>query len=235
MVEPLRPPERPLKKKGKTWTWAPRKPNSRWQWCRIYHQGTHSPTADTHRTHGPWARLDPHTEADPPGECPEGRSVLYVASDLMTAVGEVLGDTPSEAVVCPNLRIALIEPTAPITVLDLVSPGTAMAIGAYPSLLTGAYPYRQTQEWARAIYEDQPARKAVTGIRYTAAHAGADSLVLWDTDDDVQVVVNDDGVTQDFAILDATMWTHVLVAANDLAITLTTQSADDCDRCQAGT
>jgi hypothetical protein len=231
MVEPLRPPERPLKKKGRVWTWEPRTLGQGWEWCRIYHRDSYSPTGATHRTFGPKARLDPHTASVPPAECPEGRSVLYVARDLMTAVGEVFGDTPSDAGVCPNMRIALIEPTKPITLLDLVSPGTAMAIGAYPSLLTGAYPYAQTQEWARAIYEDQPARKHVTGIQYTAAHAGADSLALWDTDNDVQVVVSPAGAMQDFALRERAMWSRVLTAGNDLSITLTPLAPDDCDRC----
>lgn len=49
------------------------------------------------------------------------------------------------AEVCPNYRISLVRPRFSIDVLDIVSQGTAMAIGALPSLATGDYPRSRTQ------------------------------------------------------------------------------------------
>ena len=234
MVVPLAEPIRPLAKRGLPWTWRPRargrvKP---WTWCRLYHYDPgHAATAEQHRQFGPLFRLDHQTAQDPPALCPDGRTVLYVGDTLETVIGEVFGDTPDDARVCPNMRIALLEPARSIPLLDLHKRGGAMRIRALPSLGTGAYDYHLTQKWARAIYEDQPVpRHRIQGIRYTAAHSGGQSLALWNTDSAVSTVISN-GFRQDFAVQEPQVWTRVLVAANNIEVNMNRISATDCNRC----
>jgi RES domain len=104
--------------------------------------------------------------------------VLYVGVDLATSLCEVFGQTRG-ALLCPRWRVARLQPTASRVVFDLCSPGAAMAIGALPALADAQLPRTLTQEWARAIYEDQPAQRRVTGIRYRSAYNGDYSLALW--------------------------------------------------------
>jgi hypothetical protein len=231
VVAPLPAPTRPLKG-GRAWTWQWREPSKRspWGWCRIYHRSTHTPDGVAHRTYGPLHRLDHHIpdRDGRPQESRDGRSVLYVAGNLPTALGEVFGDYP-EAAVCPNYRIALVRPAAPIRVLDLRGQGAAMRIGALPSLATGDYPRASTQEWARAIYEDQPvARKTVRGAYYGAAHTNGPAVALWDTDGDVEVLKSGRGQGQDIALADPRMWPRVVTAAVGLRM-----RADLVSRCPA--
>ncbi|TCN53570.1 RES domain-containing protein [Rhodococcus sp. SMB37] len=202
------------------WRW--RDPTSRrlWAWCRIYHPSPHTPDGITHRTFGPLHRLDPHlpVSGGAPRVCPDGRSVLYVAGNIATAIGEVFGDFPAAAV-CPRYRIALLRPTVPLAVLDLRGQGTAMRIGALPSLATGDYPRPRTQQWARAIYEDQPvARRRIHGIYYDAAHSNGPALALWNTESRIEVVHNTRGDLQDFALTDPRMWPRVVDAAVGLGM-----------------
>ncbi|WP_415111207.1 RES domain-containing protein [Micropruina sp.] len=156
----------------------------------------------------------------------EARSVLYVAANLITAFGEVFGDYP-EAWVCPSYRIALVRPVAPLRVLDLRGQGAAMRIGALPSLAIGDYPRARTQEWARAIYEDQPvAGERVRGVYCNAAHTNGPALALWDTAGDIDNVRDRRGIPQDLALTDPRIWPRIVAAATRLRI-----SADLQDRC----
>jgi hypothetical protein len=89
----------------------------------------HTPDGTAHRGYGPLHRLDHHTPpADEPAIRPDGRSVLYVAGTLATALGEVFGDV-GEAAIRPRFRVALQGPRTEIVVLDLRSEGAAMRIG----------------------------------------------------------------------------------------------------------
>src|SRR5699024_10052267 len=191
VVKPLPNPTRPLSG-GASWVWD-RTTTKRWSWCRVYKHGAHSPTGITHRTYGPLYRFDPHTPpVGHPALCPDGRSVLYVADDLATSLAEVFGDV-GDASICRHYRVAIIEPKAPLTLLDLHRKGTAMQIGALPMLNVGDIPRDKTQAWARAIYEDQPlAPRTVRGIRYTAAHTAGAALALWNTDHHVRVTIKND-------------------------------------------
>lgn len=230
-------PDRPLTG-GRHWRWSWRVATSRspWGWCRIYHRSSHTPDGVTHRTWGPLHRLDPQlpscqpesTATGDPRPCPKGRSVLYVAANLVTAVGEVFGDLPA-AEVCANYRIALLRPTDPIDVLDVRGQGAAMAIGALPSLATGDYPRARTQEWARAIYEDPPAPRRIHGVYYNAAHTNGPALVLWDTDGQVEVVRDRDGTEQDLALVDPLVWPRVVTAAVSLGIRA--RAVNACPQC----
>lgn len=221
MVAALGTPTRPLRG-GLAWTWRWRDPTGRhpWAWCRIYHPSPHTPDGITHRTFGPLHRLDPHLPAPggAPRLCPDGRTVLYVAGNIATAIGEVFGDYPTAAV-CPRYRIALLRPIAPLAVLDLRGQGTAMRIGALPSLATGDYPRPRTQQWARAIYEDQPVTgRRIHGIYYDAAHSNGPALALWNTESRIEAVHDARGGIQDFALADPRMWPRIVDAAVGLGM-----------------
>ena len=56
---------------------------------------------------------------------------------------------------------------------DLAAEGAAMAIGALPALSDANEARSLTQQWARAIYEDQPAGPETTGIHYRSATTAA--------------------------------------------------------------
>ncbi|MDV7090324.1 RES family NAD+ phosphorylase [Rhodococcus opacus] len=232
MVAALAAPTRPLHG-GQGWMWRWRDPSAGhpWRWCRIYHPSPHTPDGITHRTFGPLHRLDPHLPGPggAPRECPEGRSVLYVAGNVATAVGEVFGDYPAAAV-CPRYRVALLRPTAPVAVLDLRGQGAAMRIGALPSLATGDYPRPRTQAWARAIYEDQPvARQRIRGVYYNAAHSNGPALALWNTESRIEVVLSARGEVQDFALADPRMWPRIVDAA--VSMGMRADLVPDCHIC----
>jgi hypothetical protein len=231
VVADLAEPQRPLSG-GRIWSWRwpDTLPKAGWGWCRVYHVSPHTPDGVTHRAFGPLARLDHHTPpSTSPAICPDGRTILYVAGNLATAIGEVFGDV-GEAAVCPGYRVALIRPRSTVIVLDLRSEGAAMRIGALPSLATGAYSRARTQRWARAVYEDQPARRPVSGVYYHAAHSNGRSLALWNTDEDVDVVTAASGEAQDLALADGRMWRRVVVSAAELGMAATRISR--CSRCE---
>lgn len=233
MVTALRAPYRPIAG-GRAWTWRWRDPTPAhpWYWCRIYHVSDHTPDGAAHRSFGPLHRLDHHLPASSGAaqHSPDDRSILYVAGTLATAFGEVFGDVRAAAV-CPNHRVALVKPMSPISVLDLRGEGAAMRIGALPTLATGDYPRSRTQEWARAIYEDQPvARREVRGIYYHAAHSNGRALALWNTADDLEVVAAADGRSQDFALNTAGMWPRVVDAAVSLGMRV--DLVEQCSRCR---
>jgi hypothetical protein len=213
-----------------TWKWPVTLGSAGWGWCRIYHLSPNTSDGITHRAYGPLFRLDHHTPpASAPAICPDGRTVLYVAGNLATGLGEVFGDL-REATICPGFRVALVRPRTQIVVLDLRSEGAAMRIGALPSLATGAYPRARTQAWARAIYEDQPARRTVRGISYHAAHSNGRALALWNTDGEVDTVRTSAGDLQDFALVDGPIWSRVVVAAATMR--MTAAQIDRCSRCE---
>jgi hypothetical protein len=177
-----------------------------------------------HHTVQPPAPGDPHA-ADPsriptPWICPDGRTVLYVGANLRTAFSEVYTDLAKNAAVCAQMRIAIIRPSKPLALLDIKSEGAAMLIDALPSLATGDYPRPRTQEWARAIYEDQPvprSRRPIRGIYYQSAHAGGTALALMNTAGAVELIQDSRGVDQDFAL--HSIWRHVETAAVSVNIT----------------
>ena len=237
MVAPLEAPARPLAGRGriKTWTWRPPSTRHPWQWCRIYHPTPHVRTGADHRPYGPLGRLDHHTvqpaapgdphATDPyriptPWICPDGRTILYVGANLRVAFTEVYTRPGKTAEVCPQTRVAILRPAAPIPLLDIKTQGAAMLIDALPSLATGDYPRPRTQEWARAIWEDQPvpaARRPVRGIYYQSAHAGGVALALMNTVGAVQLVRDRRGTDQDVTL--HSIWRRVETTAASVNIT----------------
>jgi hypothetical protein len=160
---------------------------------------------------------------------PDGRSVLYVGDNLATSLCEVFGEG-HVAGICPQWRAAVLEPATPLALLDLCKSGSAMAIGALPALADGNEKRDLTQQWARAIYEDQPAWRRVTGIRYRSAYNGGISLALWDSGGRVRTVMTHSRVA------DQALDSPVLLprVQTDLAVRLIpTELIDpaDCDVC----
>jgi hypothetical protein len=74
---------------------------------------------------------------------------------LATSACEVFGDA-GIAAICPSYRVAIIAPTSTRAMFNLAAKGAAMAIGALPALGDGNEARALTQQWARAIYEDNP-------------------------------------------------------------------------------
>lgn len=247
MVAALTAPQRPMAARGRVTTWAWRPPTARrpWQWCRIYHPTPHVRTGTDHRSYGPLARLDHHTvqpapagdphAADPyriptPWICPDGRNILYVGANLRVAFTEVYTRPGKTAEICPQARIAILRPTAPIPLLDIKTEGAAMLIDALPSLATGDYPRPRTQEWARAIWEDQPVpapQRPVRGIYYQSAHAGGAALALMNTAGAVHLVRDRAGVDQDLTL--HSIWRTVETAA--VSVNITAYRVPACSAC----
>lgn len=233
MVKPLAPPTRPLPRGGATATWRWRTPSRGrpWGWCRVYHRDTRTARGDSPRFFGPLARFDPHTA--PPDALavdPAGRSVLYVGEDLATSACEVFGEA-GEARLCPAWRVALLRPTRQQTLFDLTAPGAAMAIGALPSLADGAYGRELTQQWARALYEDDPTGRHVDGVRYRSAYNGGLALALWDSAGKVAVLIDSDRVEQDFRLTRPEVLDRLEAALAARHIVVTMVASADCPRC----
>lgn len=232
MVAQLQPPSRPLPSGGATWTWSHRRSSKpRGQWVRVYHRGRHTPHGHTARTWGPVARFDPHLP-DAAGARqvdPDGRSVLYVGADLATSLCEVFGER-RDAPLCPNWRAAVLKPARPMVLFDLCRAGAAMAIGALPALGDGNEDRDLTQRWARAIYEDQPAYRHVTGIHYRSAYNGGISLALWDSDGRVRTRVVGARVA-DHPLASPELLPRVRQVCVDRLMSLELISTNDCDKC----
>lgn len=234
MVKQLDPPQRPLPRAaGFRWTWAPRPDAARWRWCRVYHRGTHTPDGMTFRQFGPLYRLDHHHAATPPQLDSENRRVLYVGADLATSASEVFGEA-GIAAICPRYRVSILAPTSPLPVFDLTKAGAAMAIGALPTLANGNEARALTQQWARAIFEDQPAGPTVRGVRYRTAYNFGTSLALWDCDDSVELVCDNAGRQQDYALDHPGIFGRFQVDMRKRRISVTTLPESDCALCRRG-
>lgn len=231
MVRALGPPSRPLRKAKRVWWWSPPRPSARWWWCRVYHQSKFAPDGVTFRRYGPMARFDHHHESDPPVVDSTGRRILYVGEDLATSACEVFGDA-GVAAICPFYRVAIVTPTTRLAMYDLAAKGAAMAIGALPALGDGNEKRSLTQQWARAIYEDQPAGPEITGIHYRSGYNSGEALALWDCDADLEVVHDDDGHPQDMALDEPPILLRLQVQLRLRQINVTTVAPKDCEECK---
>jgi hypothetical protein len=115
---------------------------------------------------------------------------------------------------------------------DLAAEGAAMAIGALPALSDGNEARSLTQQWARAIYEDQPAGPETISIHYRSGYNSGESLALWDCDADVEVVQDDAGHLQDMALADPCILLRLEVELRWRQITVTTVPSSDCNECR---
>lgn len=241
MVRALDPPARPLRG-GTAVRWryqepnpGARRPGGSWPWCRVYHRDYQTPTATTSRSFGPLARFDHHTPA-PTGEPTQsqpGRTVLYLGGDLETSVCEVFGDT-GEVAICPNFRVALLRPVRPLILFSLTVAGSALAVGAIASVGDGPHPRSLTQQWARAIYEDDPTGEHVEGIIYPSAYNFGTAMAIWDstaTTPLVEVVTGARDIQQDFPLAHPTIYARLLRSMTYRRYTVRLVAAEDCRRC----
>lgn len=197
----------------------------------MYHQDSSTPRGDVPRGYGPLARFDPHTSPpDAPAVDPAGRSVLYVGQDLAASACEVFGEA-GEALLCPAWRVAMIRPTRPQLLFNLEARGSAMAIGALPSLADGSHPRALTRQWARAIYEDDPTGRHVDGIRYRTGYDGGIALALWDCAGQIAVVTGAAGTEQDFPLTEPSVLHRLMVAMATRHVTVTVVATADCPKC----
>lgn len=182
-------PRRPLPGGGSSFRWTGGSTkDGRWQWCRVYHRDSFSPHGQSPRTWGPLSRFDTHRpDSDGSAKDNPERSVLYIGEDLATSACEVFGPV-EEAAICPSYRVAFLRPTRALTMFDLTEPGSAMAIGALPALADGPFDRALTQEWARAIDEDQPLGVPSDGILYRSGYNGGRSLAVWSAEGKVDVL-----------------------------------------------
>ena len=162
---------------------------------------------------------------------PAGRRALYVGADLATSASEVFGEV-GLAAICPQYRVSIVAPTEPLPLFDLAAVGAAMAIGALPSLADGNEPRALTQQWAQAIFEDQPAGGDVCGVRYRTAYNFGHSLALWDCDDRVHIVRDRVGRLQDLALHSPPVLGRLQVEMRKRQINVTTVSEAECALCQ---
>ncbi|QZS52687.1 RES domain-containing protein [Rhodococcus opacus] len=120
-----------------------------------------------------------------------------------------------------------------IVTYDLDAAGAAMAIGALPALASGNENRDLTQQWARAIYEDQPAATKVDGIRYRTAYRDNYSLVLWDCPDDVELALDRHGLPLDLPLDHGQGRRLLLAALQGTGIPVTSVPNVDCAKCRA--
>jgi hypothetical protein len=232
VVRKLEPPRRPLPQASYTWRWEPRPSEGQWLWCRVYHRSAHTPDGVTFRRFGPLSRLDHHHAASPPSVDVTGRRILYVGVNLATSACEVFGDA-GVAAVCPRYRVSIVAPTRELSMYDLTAPGAAMAIGALPALGNGSEARSVTQEWARAIHEDEPGGPDVCGVRYTTAYDSGLAVALWDCDDGVEIVRDTRGRLQDFPLLDPRILARFEEQMHERLIDVTTVPDAECSLCQS--
>lgn len=197
----------------------------------MYHRGEHAPDGVTFRSYGPLYRFDHHHAAVEACVDESGREILYVGGDLATSACEVFGEA-GVAAICPNYRVSIVAPTRTVSLFDLTEPGAAMTIGALPSLAVGDETRELTQQWARAIYEDKPAGRAIFGVRYVSAYNGGFSLALWDCADRVEIVRDAAGELQDLPLSDPRVLGRLQVQLPRRQITVTTVAEADCATCQ---
>ena len=107
-----------------------------------------------------------------------------------------------------------------------------MAIGALPALGDGNEARSLTQEWARAIYEDQPAGAEITGIHYRSGYNSGQALALWNCDADVEVVRDNGGHQQDIALDDPRILPRLQVQLRRRQISITTVTSSECNHCR---
>ncbi|GAA4470669.1 hypothetical protein GCM10023094_00060 [Rhodococcus olei] len=203
-------------------------------WYRVYHRDQYTADGVSFRQFGPLGRFDHHTPPfATPDLDPEGRTVLYVAGDVATGACEVFGEAGA-APLCSNWRVSQVLPAREVVFYDLDQPGAAMAIGALPALATGNENRELTQQWARAIFEDQPAPTKVEGIRYRTAYNNGLALALWDCVDALAVPTDASGAPRDLPLRHE----RFLAAKKALIrqqITVTEIADDDCTKCRPPT
>jgi hypothetical protein len=118
--------------------------------ARIYFAGGRHPAVwNRFRRHGPTsARFDHHV---PPPGSRDDRGILYVASDLGTAISEAFQEGGLIDVVSDDPYIAILRVARPVRLISLRSDWPTRA-GASQALASGIH--ASARGWSSAIYED---------------------------------------------------------------------------------
>lgn len=104
-----------------------------------------------------------------------------------------------------------------------------MEIGALPTLGTGDIKRSLSQEWARAIYEDDPLGTHADGMKYTSAYNGADALAIWDSATKVRTL---GALGADIALNHPAMLTKLKSELSRRRIVVRTITASGCTECR---
>jgi hypothetical protein len=218
------PPDLPTPlPRGLTVSWHPRHA----AWLRIYHKDFFTPDALHRRRYGPLHRFDHHTPpAASPANCPEGRTVIYLAADLPTAVAEVF-DLPDFGV-CPMWRLAYVQTVGATTVQDVFGNG-AKQLGTDQALGSGNVTRAFSQRAARHIYTEHP---TIQGIHYAGSNQAGKCLALWERAPALKVVQADGGADES-ALHDAGTWPEIRGACVDIGQSAYMIRSADCTYCEA--
>ncbi len=205
-------------------------------WWRVYHVDYRNPNALHRRTYGPTSRFDHHQPA-PDGsarEDPDQRSVIYLGREQHVAAVEGFWDQdpdpgdPLAARVCTRHHIAQVRPKASVRLLSLLG-DDILEIGALPELSTGpTSTHPLAQEWARAIYEDQP---DIAGLWYAGAHNFGECIVLWDRAADLEIVT-EGGADRNWPLHQPGIWERVADRYSRGRRSMTRIRPDRCPRCR---
>jgi hypothetical protein len=194
----------------------------------VWHPQPEREKATDRRGYGPlgYCRFDPHQpdRAGKPRIDPSGRSAIYLARELGTALAEVYGDVPSMIDICPRERAAVVAPAGRALLGDLTGPGL-MRVGAYVSLSAAAGPRRLSQEWARAIHDDQP---WVCGLHYLSAHDNGECVVLWERAPPLDLVGRA-GLVLDLKLQHPALWPTVRARLAERGRSV--RAVESCPRC----
>ncbi|MDI9940684.1 RES domain-containing protein [Rhodococcus sp. IEGM 1351] len=111
-------------------------------------------------------------------------------------------------------------------------PGPRWRSGRCPPLAAGNEHRGLTQQWARAIFEDQPAATKVDGIRYRTAYNDDHALALWDCDNAITVAHDRAGQPLDLPLTHPRIQPRLLAALIPRHITVTNIDETHCPNCQ---
>ncbi|WP_235214972.1 RES domain-containing protein [Rhodococcus opacus] len=179
------------------------------------------------RATGPLRPPHPHPTGDGPGRARGAVPGRGPRHQCLRVFGEA-----GVAALCPHWRITQVRPVRDIVTYDLTTPGALLAIGALPALAAGNEHRGLTQQWARAIYEDQPSATKVDGIHYRTAYNDDHALALWDCDNAITVAHDRTGQLLDLPLTHPRIHPRLLAALIPRHITITPTDETHCPNCQ---
>ena len=145
---------------------------------RIYRPRPYGTGACTFRRTGPLHRFDHHEPArEGADQQGDSRGILYCGFSLSCCLVECFGDTG--VIETEGRRLALIETTRPINLLDLQGNG-AMRAGTVVAI-SGAADRQLSQKWSRYFYG---CYQNIDGLIYSIAHNAEAAVALYERAED---------------------------------------------------
>ncbi|MDJ0650499.1 MAG: RES domain-containing protein [Xenococcaceae cyanobacterium MO_188.B19] len=143
---------------------------------RIYNPTKYNTQATTFRHYGPINRFDHHQyPLDNPGSDPD-RGINYWGFTLSCCLVEVFGDT--RIIDTTNLKVALIQLTKPIKLLDLRG-SAAMKVGTVSAISKTAN-RDLSQAWGSYFYDNPQTFSQIEGLLFSNAHNDEDAIALYE-------------------------------------------------------